>query len=95
MAETKKTTQASRVASSKKNSTTEKSKANQKASSKQPEKKPANEIPTRLISSLVALAFFVLFLVTMFNSDGAIVKLFYTLVLGNSRIAVLVLYPRI
>ena len=82
MAQTKKPTQASRVASSKKNSVTGKSTASQKKESKQPEQKPGVEIPVRLISSLTALAFFVVFLVTMFNSDGAIVHLFYSLVLG-------------
>ena len=85
MAQKKTSTQASRVASSKKNSSTSK-KSNSSSGKKQETGKvvPAQktEIPIRLISSLVALAFFILFLAILFNSDGAIIQPFYHFLLG-------------
>jgi S-DNA-T family DNA segregation ATPase FtsK/SpoIIIE len=49
------------------------------------EKKQTTEslqIPLRFITSAVCIALFVLFLVMLFNPDGALVKLFYGFVLG-------------
>ncbi len=49
------------------------------------EQKPQKEktkLPKRLISSVVSLALFVLFLVTFINRDGVLVKLLYQLLLG-------------
>ncbi len=81
MAEKKKTTQAGRVASSKKNTKSSGS-AGKKQDKNQKAPEVKNDIPVRLISSIVILAAFIIFLVTLINSDGAIINLFYKLVLG-------------
>ncbi len=53
-----------------------------------------DKIPLRLISSAVCLVMFVLFLVMLFNPDGALVKLFYGFVLGlMGRVAFYIAIP--
>ena len=54
-----------------------------KTNTQKPEKKEEGfRIPFRFVSSTVCIALFVLFLVMLFNPDGALVKLFYSVVLG-------------
>ena len=86
MAQTNRPSQAERAAAEakRKSSSTNKS-SGKKPATKSAEKKPAPDglqIPFRFISSAVCIALFVLFLVMLFNPDGALVKLFYNFVLG-------------
>ena len=84
MAEQKPKTQAEKAASAKKN------KASALKSAQKTKNKKGNEmnqedkilIPNRLITSLICLALFVLFLVIFLQPDGALVKLFQGFVLG-------------
>ncbi len=82
MAQSRKPTQASRAAASQKKSRSEKKTTEQKGSAKVPQMQDKTDIPVRLITSLVFIALFILFLVILFNSDGAIINLFYKLILG-------------
>ena len=83
MAYKKTTSKAAQVESSTKNkennskNTTEKK---SKDTQNEPEKK--RDIPIRLITSLSALALFVMFGVIFFNPDGAIIGIFYKMLLG-------------
>ncbi len=52
------------------------------AEKKQPEKQERVRIPVRLVSSVIALSLFVLFLVMFLNPDGALVNLVYKFILG-------------
>ena len=55
----------------------------QKAAPKATEKKKEGvQIPLRFITSAICIALFVVFLVMLFNPSGALVKLFYGIVLG-------------
>ena len=61
---------------------------------KNEQEQSVDKIPLRLISSAVCLALFVLFLVMLFNPDGALVKLFYGFVLGlMGRVAFYIAIP--
>ncbi len=84
MADKKAKSQAEKAAQARKS----KSGASSKASQNSKTKKAANDqeekliVPLRLITSLICLALFVLFLVIFLQPDGALVKLFQGFVLG-------------
>ena len=88
MAAKKSTTQAEKAASKSKrkdhNSVSEKSKTNKK---EVPQEEPVrvksmNQIPTRVITSATCLVLFILFLVMLLKPDGALLKLFNSVVQG-------------
>ena len=86
MAQTNRPSQAEKAAAeAKRKSSSQKKTAARSSGTKAPEKKPATEgvqIPFRFITSAVCIGLFILFLVMLFNPDGALVKLFYGFVLG-------------
>ncbi len=86
MAEQKKKSQAQKAASGGKRPTGANKKPANKSTGKKPaaqaKKEPDFVFPPRLISSVVAIVLFVLFLVMFLNPDGALVGLIYNLVLG-------------
>lgn len=89
MAEQKKRSQAQKAASAAKSKTSSANKKTETAAAKQDPKKPLKEerskehqIPTRLIACGVFLVLFVLLLVIALNPEGALVGLFYKLLLG-------------
>ena len=88
MAAKKSTTQAEKAASKSKrkdnNSVPEKSKTNKK---EVPQEEPVrvksmNQIPTRVITSATCLVLFILFLVMLLKPDGALLKLFNSVIQG-------------
>ena len=88
MAAKKSTTQAEKAASKSKrkdnNSVSEKSKTNKK---EVPQEEPVrvksmNQIPTRVITSATCLVLFILFLVMLLKPDGALLKLFNSVIQG-------------
>ena len=83
MANKKTTSKAAQVASSsKKKEAASKNHKEKETKEVQNEQEHKKDIPVRLITSLSALALFVLFGVIFFNPDGAIVNIFYKLLLG-------------
>ncbi len=82
MAEQKKKSQAQKAAASGKRSTAKKPEP--KKNTAKADKKPEEGFvfPPRLISSVIALALFVLFLVMFLNPDGALVNLIHKFLLG-------------
>ena len=83
MANKKTTSKAAQVASSsKKKEAASKNPKEKETKEGQNEQEKKKDIPVRLITSLSALALFVLFGVIFFNPDGAIVNIFYKLLLG-------------
>ena len=77
MADKKKPSQAERAASSKK-----KNQADKKKKPAAGQDQSAVHVPVRLISSLVCLSLFVIFLIMLFNTDGILLKLLHSGVLG-------------
>ena len=88
MAQTNRPSQAEKAAAEakKKSSSSTKSSAGKNGSkpTAKPEKKYEEgfQVPFRLVTSSICIALFVLFLVMLFNPTGALVKLFYGIVLG-------------
>ena len=84
MAEKKAKTQAEKAATTKKAKSTSKSKQSAAKTTKSPAKAPEEKVlvPFRLITSVICLALFILFLVIFLQPDGALVKLFQGFVLG-------------
>ena len=85
MAQTNRPSQAEKAAAeAKRKSSSANKSSTRKSAPKASEKKAADsiQVPFRLITSAVCIALFVLFLVMLFNPDGALVKLFYGFVLG-------------
>ena len=84
MAEKKAKTQAEKAATTKKAKSTSKSKQSAAKTAKSPAKAPEEKVlvPFRLITSVICLALFILFLVIFLQPDGALVKLFQGFVLG-------------
>ena len=86
MAQTNRPSQAEKAAAeAKRKSSVSKKSSAKKPASKSAEKKAVPDgvqIPFRLITSAVCIALFVVFLVMLFNPDGALVKLLYSFVLG-------------
>ena len=86
MAQTNRPSQAEKAAAEAKR----KSASANKSGTKKPAVKPVEkkttdgfQIPFRFITSTICIALFVLFLVMLFNPAGALVKLFYGIVLGQ------------
>ena len=85
MAQSNRPSQAEKAAAEAKRRTASSGKNSSKKSHPKPEPKATAEgfqIPFRFITSAVCIALFVLFLVMLFNPDGALVKLLYSFVLG-------------
>ena len=84
MAEQKPKSQAEKAALAKKNKASASKTAQNTKNKKGSEKKQEDKIliPFRLVTSLICLALFVLFLVIFLQPDGALVKLFQGFVLG-------------
>ena len=78
MANKKTTSKAAQVASSTKRKEFESKNGKDKDKKQaEPQEEQKKDIPVRLITSLSALALFVLFGVIFFNPDGAIINIFY------------------
>ena len=84
MAEKKTSSQAQKAAAAKKKSTSagRKSAADNKKSSGNGKKETQNRIPVRVITSLICAGLFVLFMVIFFEPEGALVRLFQSIILG-------------
>ena len=86
MATRKSASQAEKAATTKKKSTSGKASSGtgKRTNGKQTQLQTANEsrVPVRLIAALTALVLFVLFLVILLKPDGAVLKLFRSLILG-------------
>ena len=84
MADQKPKSQAEKAALAKKSKTSASKSAQNSKNKKGNEKKQEEKvlIPNRLITSLICLALFILFLVIFLQPDGALVKLFQGFVLG-------------
>ena len=85
MAQTNRPSQAEKAAAeAKRKSAAGNKSSTKKLAAKTTEKKTTDgiQIPFRLITSAVCIALFILFLVMLFNPDGALVKLFHSFVLG-------------
>ena len=83
MAQSNRPSQAERAAAEAKRKTSSSKSADHKGTSKEPVKeKNGLQIPFRFVTSAICIALFIIFLVMMFNPNGALVKLAYDMILG-------------
>ncbi len=94
MADKTRKTQAERAASAGKNARSLKKKTNNTAASKKTSENTGNAIPFRLITSIIFLVLFIIFLVASFLQEGYAITLLTSLVCGLiGRVAFVVLIP--